>query len=882
MGKDATGSSYEGEAAPRAASPGVTPLRPPGGSPAAAAARVRRRRCAFDLRGLAAFAIYFALAVLFFARGLFGRFSTAYIGKGPDPQALMWLMAWWPHAIRHGLNPFYSRAVWAPRGINLMWTTNMPLLSLVLMPVVLSMGPVFAYNISLLLAVAIAGWCAFILCRYVSNAYLSSLAGGYVFAFSSYMVGQAAGHLVELLIFPVPLFTCLVIRGFRADISRRTLISGMVLVILAQALLAVEVFATMTVFAAIALLIVLIAGSANDRVHLSALLPVVIVSYAIAGILLSPFFYYMFLLGYERGALYSPLLYSTDLLNLLVPVPPAELGRMAALQPVSECFLGNMYEATGYVGIPLMLVVAAFAWHCWNERWARLLIIFLLAAVILSLGPFLLIGGRVSFPLPGAMLMLLPLIGKALPGRFMLYAFLALAMILALWLSTCCRSQETRVVVALVIAISMLPNLSARFWTTAVDLPSFFRDKSYTRYIGRDENIVILPYGISGSSTLWQLETDWYFRMAGGYVGPPPMEFRSWPVVIAFYSLETMPLPGAGDQLRAFFGAHGVSAVLVDDREEDAWRPLLATLGVTPVRAGGITLYRIPPAELAPWKNATALDMETRAARARFAALVLAAEARIRSGSGLAALTPADMLKPEALPPGWVVVPPKTQPPYAEGGLNLPRRPPNPHLFAGMWLNARPDGRVEVGVVGWYPALRTVLDEYRAAAVDFTPRDLAEADRNASDDRRGMLVMTFTAEGLARAAVIAQTAVAGKSTRAGIDRRDKFGLSRADFDQAQAPFDEQEAAGQFRAPRGLHDVRPAQHEHALAHPAHVVGHLRAGASGGRKIVAHHVNRVGWRHGDPAVGPGLGQRDRRRLAPLRELRLAEVAAHVIER
>jgi hypothetical protein len=77
-------------------------------------------------------------------------------------------------------------------------------------------------------------------------------------------------------------------------------------------------------------------------------------------------------------------------------------------------------------------------------------------------------------------------------------------------------------------------------------------------------------------------------------------------------------------------GAHQVSAVLVDDREEDVWRPLLATLGVMPVRAGGITLYRMSPAELAPWKNSTALEMETRASRARFAALVLGTEALMR------------------------------------------------------------------------------------------------------------------------------------------------------------------------------------------------------------------------------------------------------------
>src|SRR5215469_8396971 len=96
----------------------------------AMAETMRRPRLAFDLRGLLAFVIYFTVAAVFFARGLDGRFSTAYIGKGVDPPQLMWLMAWWPHAIAHRLNPLFTEAIWAPRGINLAWATSMPLLSL--------------------------------------------------------------------------------------------------------------------------------------------------------------------------------------------------------------------------------------------------------------------------------------------------------------------------------------------------------------------------------------------------------------------------------------------------------------------------------------------------------------------------------------------------------------------------------------------------------------------------------------------------------------------------------------------------------------------------------------------------------------------------------
>jgi len=53
----------------------------------------KRGRLAFDLRGISALAIYFALAALFFGRSLCGRSTTACIGKGGDPPRLIWLMA---------------------------------------------------------------------------------------------------------------------------------------------------------------------------------------------------------------------------------------------------------------------------------------------------------------------------------------------------------------------------------------------------------------------------------------------------------------------------------------------------------------------------------------------------------------------------------------------------------------------------------------------------------------------------------------------------------------------------------------------------------------------------------------------------------------------
>jgi hypothetical protein len=717
---------------------------------------IRRRRCAFDLPGLAALAFYFALAALFFARGLGGRLSTTYIGKGVDPPQLMWLMAWWPHALAHGVNPLFTDTIWAPHGLNLAWATSVPLASLLAAVPVAIAGPIPTYNLLCLLALALAAWTAFVLCRYLTCAYFASLAGGYVFGFSAYMLGQALAHLDLLLVFPIPLFWLLLVRGFRADLSWRALVVGLSLVLVAQFLLFIELFATMTLFAAIALTAVLVTGSNAEKTRAVNLLPTVALSYAIALVAVSPFLYFMAALGYEPGAPHPLLLYSTDLLNLVIPTSTMELGRVPPLNEIASRFLGYIFEAGGYIGLPLMLVAAAFARGSWSEGWGRLLMAVLVVAIVLSLGPFLIVGGRPIIPLPGLVVGALPIIGKALPARLTMYALLTLAIITALWLGNDAVPRWARVLTGLVVVASMLPNLSASFWTSATDVPPFFTRALYAKYLSPDETVVVLPYGINGDSMLWQLESGWYFRMAGGYAGNPPLEFRQWPIVRAFYRVGMVELPAAGDQLKAFLAVHRATAILVDDREAEIWRPLMATLGVAPVQAGGMTIYRVAPAELAPWQNSTALEMETRLDQARFGALVLAADSYLRAGRLPAALTPAEAYEMGLMPDGWISVPKKIEPPWVEGGLNLPRRPNDPHLFDDLWLRGDEQSRIEIGVAGWYPALRTVLNQYRSDAVGFVPRDLGDPPHGSEDDLRGRLVMIFNAEGLARAAARAR------------------------------------------------------------------------------------------------------------------------------
>src|SRR5207253_473088 len=95
---------------------------------------------------------------------------------------------------------------------NLAWVTALPGPSLLLAPVTLAFGPIVSSNLLALAAPALAAWAAYLLCHHLTGRFWPSIAGGFVFGFSSYEMAQMRGHLNLLLTFPIPLAVLLVVR----------------------------------------------------------------------------------------------------------------------------------------------------------------------------------------------------------------------------------------------------------------------------------------------------------------------------------------------------------------------------------------------------------------------------------------------------------------------------------------------------------------------------------------------------------------------------------------------------------------------------------------------------------------------------------------------
>lgn len=698
-----------------------------------------------DKYGLGALSLYFALSALFFGRALAGHLSDYHIGVDipPDSTIFIWSLAWWRHALLNRLNPLLTTAIWAPGGINLAWVTTAPLATMFAIPATSAFGPVATCNVLFILSPALAAWIAFILCRRIANSYLPAIMGGYIFGFSAYMLGQMQGHLHQVLAFPIPLAAYLVMRHYQDEIRTRTFVILSALTFAAEFLIALEVFATMTIFGTVAVALALSLSSGETRKRIVRTIAPLSIGYALAAILVSPFIYYLFLQGNPHwGSMYS-----ADPLGVLVPTTYFELGRLPFFQSIATRFPFDPFECDTYFGPVLIAIVVLYARRHWREPFARMMVDLLVIIAVLSLGPVLHVMGRNVAGMPGALLTSLPLMGKATPSRFAMYAFLEIAIIAAIWLSEVNLRSLGKAAIGGLIVLSTLPNLSADYWARPANTPAFFTNGTYRKYIAPGETVVTLPYWMLGNGMLWQAETDMYFRMAGAWTGPPPPEFDGWPIVKALAT--NVLTPDAETQLKAFLANHGVVAVIADSGTNPVFQPMLSSLDDAPITTGGVTIYRVRPGVLAPYRHLTALDMETRSDSERFDALVNATSRYLSDGHDLAALDPSMLQRLGLLPPGWV-------------------RNAKVLAFNALWAGPWKDSDVSIGITGSYAGLKPVIEKYRGDALRIYfpfPTELG----NTANVPEGsyVLMMMFDRAGLTRAAAKASVA----KSAAGFPRR---------------------------------------------------------------------------------------------------------------
>ena len=458
-------------------------------------------------------------------------------------------------------------------------------------PITLLFGPLVSYNVLVVAEPILAATFAFMLCRYLTGRVLPSLAGGYVFGFSPYVLGHMMGHPDLLMIFPLPAIVHVTLRRFDGRISRRRATVYLVLLLGWLYLSSPEL--TLTFVLAGALTLALGFGLAGERRRdVIEVVRVIAIAGGIAVVLLSVFIYYAL-----TGDVTTPFFngfsdYGADGLGWVIPTAMVRLGR-AWFSHVSGQFVVAVPENGVYVGVPLALIVARYGITRWNAAATRILLIVLGVLIVLATGAHLHIAGFVTLPMPWGWISHLPLLSRAIPVRLSAYVFLIVALVLALWLAQPRTGawQGGKWAVALIGLVLLFPNLGQAWWSSRPPNPSFFTSQTYRHYLTRDETALVLPWGTRSDEMLWQAETGFWYRQTGAYLGALlPVDYQQDPLLAP---LNGSDVPPSVTELRGFLTGRHVGAVIVEASAQGYWTRLLTEAGLRGTTVGGVIVYPV-------------------------------------------------------------------------------------------------------------------------------------------------------------------------------------------------------------------------------------------------------------------------------------------------
>ncbi|MGC8551563.1 MAG: hypothetical protein ACP5O7_01720 [Phycisphaerae bacterium] len=556
---------------------------------------------------LAAFALYAVAACALFLPAVHFDLAHYWIGsRSSDPAIFIWSLQWWPWALTHHINPLYCRFIWAPAGQTMLWVTSVPAVSLLCWPLTSLFGPVVVYNLVALSSPVLGAFCAYLLCREVTQRFWPAVLGGVIFGFSTFEFVHLRAHLDLFVIFQLPLAVWLYLLRRRGKLSSGwyvTLISALAIF---QFGVFVEVLASATLFGLAAIACACLTNREHEaRAAHTRGLKETLLALVVAGAALSPLLIAMFAGERPHGKIFSSVFFAAEPLNFFIPTRITWLGGHF-FRGLTMQFAGQNYERAAYFGLPLLLIAVFFIREFYSKAAARTLI---LIGAIVTVAP---LGGQLQalrmhlhIALPWLMFDHLPLLQKALPVRFLAYAWLVVAVMAAWWAAESATPRWAKWSLAAASLLFIFPNLPGKFWSHPLGVPAFYSNGSLQRYISPGENVVVLPYGYIGYGMLYQAEEHFYFRMAGGYLGmlvPPP--FTNDPVPAGFFEGDVSLVPHWRRKLRRFVGSNKVGAFI--QTLPDIWdRPtLLTALHVKPIITGGVALYLVPR----PWlKNSPEL-----------------------------------------------------------------------------------------------------------------------------------------------------------------------------------------------------------------------------------------------------------------------------------
>ena len=388
-----------------------------------------------DRRTVARAAPYYLLAALAVTLWLWRDPASRTVTGNPyDADQLAWFFRYDATAIAHGHLPaLITTAMNAPRGVSVMWNTFMLLPGALLTPVTLLLGPQTALTVFMTAGFAGSSLAMFAVLRRWEVSGPAAALGGAVYGFSPAVLHSAIGHydLQFAVLPPLIIHVALRLATGRAGPVRGGLWLG--LLVTAQLFITEEILAV-TAIAGLVLVVVLAASrpravpAAARRVAAGLATAAGVVA-VIAGY---PLWVQFFGPLRQHGSPFMLDYFKNDLSSFVVP-SSYQLVHTAGSAAAAARYQGSLPEYLGYLGWPLLVVLAGAAIACWRRLPARAAAVACVVLGVFSLGGTLLFGGHhhPAIKLPWYWLQGLPLLESALPDRFCLVADGAAAALLA-------------------------------------------------------------------------------------------------------------------------------------------------------------------------------------------------------------------------------------------------------------------------------------------------------------------------------------------------------------------------------------------------------------------------------------------------------------------
>jgi hypothetical protein len=461
-----------------------------------------------------------------------------------------------------------------------------------------------AFNLLVAMSVPASAWAAFVLCRRLTGKFWPALAGGAIYGFSAYQLNHiVAGQLNLAFSLLLPLIGYLVLLWRDKAIGDRAFVIWLGLAMAVQFYLFLETFADMTAIIAVALLVGWLLASRPGRPAIARLARLTGIAYVLSIIIAAPFLGYA-LTHVPAGFNRSPATSSVDVASILLPRPGQTFGLSWLAHDTSMLSIPGR---DGYIGIPLLILAVVFAVRTWSSKITRFLTIMLGFAIVVAIGPVLHLGNnRHGLTLPWSRLWYLPIARSAYPARLMVFAFLALAVIVALWLAAQPGSRPAaeqraasggyrpwaRWLLGLLAIAAVAANTPTLTIQSGPGLPAFISSGSYKHYLTPGSTIVVISTMRGNAGMLWQADTGFYTRLAGGFLNKAVAHGSDLPRAVA--DLAIAPLTEQRvRRFESFVRKARISAILIEAGSAPQWQATFRQLGLRGQRVGGVILYRL-------------------------------------------------------------------------------------------------------------------------------------------------------------------------------------------------------------------------------------------------------------------------------------------------